>query len=167
MKNKILLILGFVLPATAFPLESIYVGVQAGQVFLSPRVTPTFNDALGFGGELGFRTNPMLLVSLRSQISSHSGGAGTSLWANTLTADVLVGNVYDIEIFAGAGPGFYSFSSNGTARFGLVAEVFGDLMVSDVLRLGLATRYNAIFNTATDEAGFWSIMMRVGFSFNN
>jgi hypothetical protein len=165
MKHKLLLLLGLIVPAAAFPLESVYIGGQVGQVFLSNNVGG-YNNAIGFAADLGFRTNPMLMVALRSQLSSHPGAGGITLWANTLSADVLIGNIYDIEFFLGGGPGFYNFSGVGrSAKFGLHGEFFGDLMVNDTLRLGLGFRYHGVFSPAIDEGNFWTIMARAGFSF--
>ncbi len=158
MKHKLLVLLGLVVPAAAFPLESVYVGAQVGQVTLS---NSTYTNSLGFGADLGFRTNPVLMVALRSQISMHS--PSMTLWSNTLSADVLIGNVYDIEFFLGGGPGFYNFSGAGhSLKFGLHGEFFGDLMVNDSIRVGLGFRYHGVFNPAVDEGNYWTVMARAG-----
>ncbi len=165
MKNKLALALALLLPGLAYPLESVYVGAEFGQVFLTSGAAAAHTNALGFGGEVGFRTNPVLYVTVRSQLSAHGGGAGTSLWATSLSADVLVGNIYDIEVFLGGGPGFYQFSgTNRSPRFGLQGGLYGDLQVSEAIRLGLGFRFHGLFNPAVDEGSFWNIMMRFGFS---
>lgn len=166
MKNKLILALALLLPTTAFPLESVYLGGQFGQVFLGGGAAASHANALGYGVDLGFRTNPVLDVVLRTQLSSHTGSGGLSLWANTLSADFLVTNFYDIELFIGAGPGFYQFASTTTAsRFGLHAETHADLMVSDSFKVGLGFRYHAIFDPGPKEGSFFTILMRAGFTF--
>jgi hypothetical protein len=165
MKNKLFFALALLFSAPAFSLESVYVGGQFGQVFLTGGATSHAN-ALGFGADLGFRTNPVLDVVFRTQFSSHTGGGGLSLWANTLSADFLVSNFYDIEWFIGAGPGFYQFASTATSgRFGLHAETHADLAVTEMLKVGLGMRYHAVFSPAADEGSFFTVMMRLGFSF--
>lgn len=143
-------------------LESVYVGLHGGHVGLLSNTT--YANGLGFGGDVSFRTNPMLMLALRGQFSSHS--PTLSLFAGTVSADVLVGNIYDIEIFLGGGPGLYSFS-RGTSdmKFGLHGELFGDLIVGSGLRVGLGTRFHGIFSPAADESGFYTIMMRLGYTF--
>ncbi len=168
MKNKLILALALLLPSAAFPLESIYVGGQFGQVFLTGNASTAHTNALGYGLDLGFRTNPILDVVIRTQLSTHAGTTSLTLWANTLSADFLVTNFYDVELFMGAGPGFYQFASTPTtALFGLHAETYGDLMVSDSFKVGLGFRYHLVFNAGAQEGNFFTVMMRTGFTFGN
>ena len=170
MKHKLwVVLLGSALSAAvakpAYALDSIYVGAQVGHVALTGGAG-VYSNSLGFGGEIAFRTNPILDVALRSQYSSHAGGAGLGLWSNTLSADFLVGNFNDIEFFLGGGPGFYQFAQAAKAsRFGLHAEAYGDLAVGKNLKLGLSWRYHGVFDPAAGEGSYWTIMMRAGFTF--
>jgi hypothetical protein len=165
--KKLTLALGLLLfPTSAFPLESLFIGGQFGQVLLTGGAKTSFTDSLGFGVDLGFRTNPVLDLTLRSQLSSHTGGSGLSLWSNTLSADYLVGNFYDIEVFVGGGPGLYQFASTpSTLLFGLHAELYGDLIVSDSFKIGLGGRFHGILNNSATTGSYWTIMMRAGCTF--
>jgi hypothetical protein len=163
--KKTLFTLAFLVCSKGFPLESIFLGAQFGQVLLTNGAS-SFTNSLGYGLDLGFRTNPVLDVTLRSQLSSHSGGNGLTLWSNTLSADYLVGTFYDIEVFLGGGPGVYQFASSpSTVLFGLHAEAYGDLIVNDSFKVGLGGRFHGILNTAASTGSYWTIMMRAGFSF--
>ncbi len=147
--------------------DGFYVGASVGHVALTGGASSAFNNALGVGLDLSFRTNPILDVAVRAQYSSHAGGAsGLSLLGTTLSADFLLGNFNDIEFFLGGGPGFYQFSgATKSSRFGLHAEAIGDLAVGENLRLGLAWRYHGVFDPGVGEGSYWTIMMRVGLTF--
>lgn len=147
--------------------EGFYIGGQVGYLALTNSTTPTIGNALGFGVDLGFRTNPVLDLTFGSQLSAHSGGL--SLWANTVSASYMVGVVNDIEFFIGGGPGFYAFNNTGAteAKFGLHAGFHGDLVVSDAVKIGLGWRFHGIFGPAINQSSYWQIMMRVGFYFGN
>lgn len=155
-----------VIPSKAQAVDGFYVGASVGHVALTGGAATSFNNALGVGLDLSFRTNPILDVALRAQYSSHAGGTGLSLLGTTLSADFLVGNFNDIEFFLGGGPGFYQFSgATKNSRFGLHAEAIGDLAVGENIRLGLAWRYHGVFDPAVGEGSYWTIMMRVGVTF--
>ncbi len=146
--------------------DGFYLGASFGHVALTGKAAQVYNNALGVGLDLSFRTNPILDVALRGQYSSHAGAGGMSLLGTTLSADFLVGNFNDIEFFLGGGPGFYQFSGiTKTSRFGLHAEAIGDLAVGENVRLGLAWRYHGVFDPGAGEGSYWTIMMRLGFTF--
>lgn len=144
------------LPGWAGAVEALYLGGQFGY----GAYTASSSGALGFGGEIAVRTNPVLDLAFRSQFATH-GGVG--VWANTIAADLLVGQFNDFEVFIGGGPGIYSFGGN--ARFGLRGDLYSDLVVSDTLRLGLGWHFHGIFSPAVGESSFWTVMARIGFSF--
>ncbi len=167
MKNKLLLVIAFLLPAQALPLESIYVGGQLGFVGLTQQAPASTMNALGFGIDVGFRVNPVLDVSLRSGLSSHAGPTTIGLWSNTVSADFMVGHFNDIQLFLGGGPGFYQFAAATTeTKFGLHANAIADLVLGENLRLGLGGRFHGIFDPSVATPSYWTMMMRVGFSFN-
>lgn len=161
MKHKILLAAALVFSPALWAVDGYYVGGAFGHV------GAPFGNSLGFGGELAFRTNAILDVSLRSQASQHPGSV--SLWATTMSADFLINNWNDIEIFLGGGPGFYQFNTAGTltSRFGLHGEAYADLVVNDMLKLGLAFRYHGIFSPGPGEGSYYTVMMRVGLFFSS
>ncbi|MBY0370167.1 outer membrane beta-barrel protein [bacterium] len=161
--KKYLLAVCLLVPSLAYPLEGVGVGGQFGYVGLT---NSTYPGALGFGGEITFRTNPVLDIALRSQWSQHAGTPAMSIWANTISADLMIGRFNDFDVFLGGGPGFYQFAGAGTnGRFGLHGEIYSDLNVGDSLKLGLGWRFHGIFSPAGGESSFWTVMARVSFFF--
>lgn len=162
MKSKItwfraavLLVLAFV-PAGVRGADSLYLGVAGGYVGVSGSA---YQSGLGFGADLGFGVNPLMDLVLRTQASSHDGSGGATVWAHTMSADFHVGNLYDVDVAVGAGPGLYKFASS--YRFGLHGELITDV-VMDSLRVGLAWRYHGLFSPASTESNIWSVMARFG-----
>lgn len=152
-------------PAQA--LEAVSVGGQVGFVGLTGDVRSSFNDALGFGADVGFRANALLDVVLNVLASSHSGPGDLGIIAPFATADFHVGRAYDFDFTLGMGPGFYNFKNSGVSetKFGLNFGGAVDVILEDHIRLGLGSRFHAPFGTSGASGSFWTVTMRVGYIF--
>lgn len=161
-----LLLIAASLSAPCRAVDSIYIGGQVGLVALSGDVATHFNNNIGFGGDLGFRTNSLIDLNLSFQTSSHSG---LNLYALPISADVHVGQLYDLDFTLGAGPGFY-FWKPGTAttdtKFGLNFGGAVDLIVADHIKVGMGARYHAIFGGTQTAGSYATVMMRLGYMFD-
>lgn len=151
--------------ARARAVDGVYVGAQVGNVSFTGN--SGLGSAIGFGGDLGLRANPLLDVVYHLQYSSHSGGlAGVKLWSNTLTADFHVLQVNDFDFAILGGPGFYTFSFPGTSQtnFGLNFGANGDVVFDESLRVGIGFRYHVVMGDNTSN--YWTLMARAGYLFN-
>lgn len=150
-------------PARA--VDGVYLGGHFGQVVLGGGASTTFRNAVGFGGDVGVRVNPVLDVILRGQVSNHPvqlTGTNLSLAAVTLSPEFRFLEISDFEVSAGIGPGFYFFNSSTSANlFGVQGGVNGDVAING-LRLGLGWRYHAVLGTGPREGSYWTLMARVG-----
>ncbi|MFM8269509.1 MAG: outer membrane beta-barrel protein [Pseudomonadota bacterium] len=173
MKNLIRLFLVLL----AFPLyaiEGLYLGLQAGQVQLAGSAKELNDNAIGFGLDLGIKTQSYLDVMFQSQISSHTGyttaskttpGTNLKIYSQTLGANFHFGNP-DFDFSLGGGPGLYFVNSvNSNSYFGLHIAGGADVLVSDEIRLGLQARYHFLFQPQKRD-DYWSIMARAGYQFN-
>lgn len=151
--------------------EGFYLGGQIGHIGLTGKTSPTYNNTIGFGLDLGFRANPLLDIMFSSQYSSHSGGAdGLSLYAETLAASFHILEANDFDWSLGAGPGFYFFkyAVKTESMFGLNMGTNVDVKAGDNLKLGLGLRYHLVFRKDADVGdNIWTIMMRVGYTFGD
>ncbi len=160
-----LVLLAVNLSAPALAVDAFYLGGQIGHV-TSP--ANAFSNAIGFGVDLGVRTNPLLDLVFQIQHSSHNGGAGLSLNSATVAADFHFWEFNDFEFSLGGGPGFY-FMSSGTSEtyFGLHIGSNVDVVVDDHLRVGLGLRYHGVFaGSGNSNGSYWTAMMRVGYLFS-
>ncbi len=166
--------LWFSTPARA--IDGIYLGGQVGFMGLTDPPDILYNNALGFGVDLGLRTNA--LVDLVFSFQTSSFGANSSapfpvngsltLYSQSLSADFHVGRAYDFDFTLGAGPGFYVFKSSlgSNTNFGFNFGGAVDLLVDDHFKIGMGTRYYALFGTNAISGSFWNVMMRVGYLFD-
>ena len=168
--RKLLVSLAFlgtlVIPnAPANAVDAFYVGGQVGHVS-SP--VDTKSNAIGFGIDLGVRTNPLLDLVFQAQRSSHSGGTGISLTSTVVSADFHFWEFNDFEFSLGGGPGFYFIgdSASTTSNFGLHVGSNVDVVVDDSVRVGLGLRYHGVFNSGAGRS-YWTAMMRIGYLFSS
>jgi len=153
-------------------IEGISVGGQVGFVSLTDPPDVLYNNALGFGVDIGFRTNALVDLIFSFQRSSHGGsfpGLGSmTLYGQSVSADFHVGRAYDFDFTLGAGPGFYFFSSTlrTDTKFGINFGGAVDLLVDDHFKVGVGTRYYAIFGSTATSGSFWNVMMRFGYLFD-
>jgi opacity protein-like surface antigen len=145
--------------------EGVYLGGQVGYTALTG--FQPYNNNIGFAGDLGIRTNPILDLGLHYHHSSHSGGInGLQINAASVSADFHVLEVNDFDFSLGLGPAFFFFNTLSTeSNFGMTFDAAADVEVDDNLRVGLGWRYNTPFGTNTG-ANFMSIMMRLGYLFH-
>lgn len=176
MKQKVLKFCRFalvstifsVLPAqTAFALDGWYLGGQVGHIGLTSGGSSAYSNTIGFGLDLGVRTNAVLDLNLALQLSSHSGGSGLTLISQAVSADLRLADVNDFEFFAGGGPGFYFLKPSGVtnSKFGLNFGLLGNVKIDENIRLGLNWKYHLLF----DNQGFgnyYTITMRFGYFFD-
>lgn len=146
-------------PVRAFAVDGYYLGVQGG--FVGAGAT-TYQSGLGAGLDLGAQVNGVLDLVLRAQFSSHAGTPSFVLTNETISADFHLMNMADIDIAVGTGPGLYQFSS--ATRFGLHGEIHTDVLVGGNWRAGLGWRYHVLLDPAAGEGNFWSVMVRIGFT---
>jgi len=162
-----LLTWAIVAPSKSSALEALYVGGQLGHVALSGDPAGVYSNSLGFGGDIGFRTNSYVDMVISLMTSSHAGPGDLSILAPTLSADVHVGRAYDFDFTLGLGPGFYSFKSGGLSdtKFGLNFGGAVDVLVDDNIRVGLGSRYHLAMGSSGISGNFWTVTMRVGYLF--
>lgn len=169
MKKLMAIVLLAVSPL--FAIEGLYFGAQAGQVQLRGE-TQTFHDnAIGFGIDIGIRTQSYLDVMFQSQLSTHDGYTSASkttksnslkIYSQTLAANVHFGNT-DFDFTLGGGPGAYIMSAQQTnTYFGLHLDGGSDIIISDQFRVGLQGRYHFLFKQELRD-DYWSIMARIGY----
>lgn len=156
------------LTSRASALSALYVGGQVGHVALNGDPSLLYNNALGFGFDLGFRTNAVVDLTASFFTSSHSGPGDLSILAPTLSADMHVGRVYDFDFVLGLGPGFYSYKSGGISdtKFGLNFGGAVDVVVDESIRVGLGLKYHLAMGASGMSGNFWTATMRVGYLFN-
>jgi hypothetical protein len=172
MKNRWLsLLLVFVWAAPLCAFDGFYVGGQVGHVGLSGNLTKAplnYSNTIGFGVDLGFRTNSMLDVIFNSQYSSHSNTGGIKIFSETLEANYHIWEINDFDFIVGGGPGFYIFNTPSTSntQFGLHLNSAVDVKATEQLRVGLGFRWHWIFgNTGGDD--FYTVMLRFGYYFGD
>jgi hypothetical protein len=145
----------------ALAVDGIYVGGEVGAVGLSSSFGSS-STAIGFGGDLGVRVNPLIDVVGRVMHSSHTG---TTLTSTTFSADFRLAEVNDFEFAIGAGPGFYFLGGDGLSvtKFGLNYGGNVDVVVNETVHIGVGARYHHTLSSTT--ANHWMVTMRVGFLF--
>lgn len=161
------------LSAPLFAIEGLYLGVQGGQVQLLGSTNDLHDNAIGFGVDIGIRTQSYLDVMFQSQMSSHTGytspakttkGTDLKIYSQTLGANVHFGTS-DFDFTLGGGPGAYIMNSTtSNTYFGLHLAGGADVVVSDQIRLGLQGRYHFLFKQELKD-DYWSIMARIGYQF--
>lgn len=150
-----------------FALDGIWLGGEAGYVALSGNAK-TYNNAIGFGLDLGLQLNPSLDLFFHLQTSSHAGGVdGLRLYSQMLSARWHLMQINDFDLTVEGGPGFYFFQTAPLTdtNFGIHFGLGGDVRVDDAIRVGLGTRYNAVFGAKTGDS-YWQIMMRLAYLFS-
>lgn len=163
----------FIAVTPVFGIEGYYLGIQGGQVQLLGNTKDLHDNAIGFGVDIGIRTQSYLDVMFQSQMSSHTGytsaakitkGPEMKIYSQTLGANVHFGNS-DFDFTIGGGPGAYIFNT-GTSNtyFGLHLAGGTDVIVSDQVRLGLQARHHFLFKPELRD-DYWSIMARIGYQF--
>lgn len=174
MMKKILAIALCVVAGSAQAIDGFYLGGQLGHVGLTEPTSRTYSNTIGFGIDLGVRTNPLLDLVFSFQRSGHSGGGpdGLTLYSQTVSADFHFGEFNDFEFSLGAGPGFYFFKTNAVteSKFGVNAGSQIDVLVDEHLRIGLGARYHAVFagsDPGRTAASYWTVMMRLGYLFSS
>jgi len=142
--------------------DGLYIGGQVGQVLLQGNTKTFHNDAIGFGVDIGIRTQSYLDVTFQSQMSSHSNDL--KIYSETLGANVHFGGA-DFDFTLGMGPGAYILKSSlaSSTYFGLHGAAGADVMVSDEIRIGLQGRYHFLFDEGDD---YWTVMARMGYQFD-
>jgi len=155
----------------ALAIDGIYLGGQLGHVALTGDAKRNFNNAIGFGADVGFRTSGLFDLIFGFQTSSHGGtaaaGGDLRLTSTTLNADFRLIPGGDFDITAGAGPGLYFFSQGGASetKFGINFGAAVDVNVDDALKVGLGPRYHVVFSSGPGSSSYWTIMARVGYLF--
>jgi len=165
MKKCFLLFAFLSCTSPLFAIDAVYLGGQVGYVSLTGDPAKNFPNAIGFGADLGLRTNAFVDIVLSFQTSSHSG---LTAYAPFLSADIHLGQLHDFDFIVGAGPGFYFFkTSSGTdSNFGINVGGAIDAVVDDSIRIGLGSRYHAVFN-GNRGGSYWTVMMRLGYLFQS
>lgn len=164
---RVLLLSLFLLTRSAFALEGIWLGGEAGYVSLGGNAK-AYGNALGFGLDLGLQTNPSLDLFFHLQTSSHAGGIdGLRVYSQMLSARWHALQINDFDITLEGGPGFYFFKTAPVTdtNFGLNFGLGGDVRVDDAIRVGIGLRYNAIFGAKTGDS-YTQIMMRIAYLFS-
>jgi len=171
MKKIFFLLFLFVTPL--FAIEGFYLGVQGGQVQLLGKTRDLHDGAIGFGLDIGLRTQSYLDVMFQSQMSTHAGYTNSAkttkandlkIYSQTLGANIHFGTT-DFDFTLGGGPGAYIINSASShTYFGLHLAGGADVVVSDKIRLGLQTRYHFLFKQELHD-DYWSIMARIGYQF--
>jgi hypothetical protein len=164
MKRLLLLgLLVFSYVNASYAVDGIYIGGQVGLVGLTGAVSTGRDNNIGFGGDLGIRTNSLVDLVFSYQRSTHSG---LTLQSIPISADVHVGNAYDFDFTLGAGPGFYFWDYPGNGgKFGLNFGGAVDLVVEDHFKVGVGSRYHAVFGGNANAGSYYTIMLRVGYLF--
>lgn len=157
----------FLFSARSQAIDSIYLGAQLGHVGLGGNAGSKFSNAIGFGLDLGIRTNPTLDVIFHLQTSSHSNNGGLNLYSQFISADWHLFEFNDFDFFATGGPGFYFFKDSvvTNSNFGLNLGAGVDIIIDEALRLGINGRYHSIFS-ATNGGSYFTFMMKFGYLFN-
>src|SRR5262245_8897631 len=104
MKKFLMGLMAFVFSVPAMALDGVYLGGQVGFVGLTGDASKVFDNAIGFGADVGFRANPILDLVGSFQHSSHDKFGGLNLNSAFLSADFHVLNVNDIELTLSGGP---------------------------------------------------------------
>jgi hypothetical protein len=149
-------------------LEGLYLGAEVGNVGLTGDMKTFFNNALGFGVDLGLKTSSPIDVTLSFQTSSHSGITDLSLYAPFVSADIHVGQTSDLDFIVSVGPGFYTFKAGGVSstKFGIQGGGAVDVLVDEKLKVGLGFRFHGVFGSDAGSTGsYWTAMARLGYIF--
>lgn len=164
--NRYLFILAFLLGRAAWAIDGIYLGGELGYVNLSGN-TSIYSNALGFDVDLGIKTNPILDINFQFGYSSHSGGAGLTLYHPTASANLHVYQMNDFDLSLGLGPGFYFFKTGAITEsdFGLNFGVAGDVVVEEAVHVGIGWQWHKVFGGTIGD-NFWDLTMRVGYFFS-
>lgn len=168
---SLLILSALALPQVASALDGVYLGAQAGFVSPTGNGASAYKNAVGFGIDLGLRTNPILDLMLGFQYSAHSenvpGVGDLTSFRQSLTAEIHVARFNDFDVTLGGGPGFYIYKAGGTSdtKFGLNFGGAIDMLVNDTLNVGVGTRYHAVFGTTGTQGGFFTVQMRIGYLF--
>ena len=149
-------------------LDAFYLGGQFGYSKLSGDYSNGISDAIGFGADLGVRTNGIMDVMASFMTSSHSGVQDLTTYRQTLSAEVHLAAPYDFDITVGAGPGIYIFKpgvGNSTTKFGANLGAAVDVVIDEHLRVGMGYRFHGIFGSDANAGSLWQVTMRVGYLF--
>lgn len=158
------LVLGLLALATqADALDGVYIGGRLGHVGLTGNLKAANGNALGYGVDLGLRTNSFLDVTVSLTRSSHNALTLTSL---CVSADLELIPLGDFAFYLGLGPGFYFYrvASDTATKFGIHGGFGGDLFIEDNIRLGLGVRWHGVFSENVGDS-FWTAMFRFGYVF--
>lgn len=152
---------------SASALEALYLGGQLGHVALTQDPARSFVNSLGFGADIGLRTNARVDLTLSFLTSTHSGPGDLTIYAPFASADFHVAQAYDFDFTVGVGPGFYNFKNAivSDTRFGLNFGGAVDVILDDHVRVGLGSRYHAALGASGISGNFWTVTMRVGYLF--
>lgn len=169
------LVLGLFFGAShAVAIEGMYVGGELGHFAYTGESRSNFNNTIGFGGNLGFRTSALIDLMLGFQYSSFGVtpstvfGESLTLFSTTATAEFHVGQVYDFDLILGLGPGLYFPASGASSdtKFGINFGGAVDLLVDDNLRVGVGIKAHNVFASTALFSNYWAITARVGYFFN-
>ena len=156
----------------ASALEGFFLGAQLGHFSFTGESRGNFGNAIGFGVDLGFRTNGGVDLILGGQYSRHSTigiiPGDCDVLAVPLTAEFHLGRAADFDFTIGAGPGFYYVDAGGanTAKFGINFGGAVDLLVDDNLKVGLGAKAHNIFSPTAAFSNYWTVTMRIGYLFS-
>ena len=161
MRQLRVFVLLLTLASTSPAVEALVVGGQVGHVGLTG--STGYGNAIGFGGALGVRVNPILDLVANLQHSSHSGGTnGFSQTVTFLSAGFRFWEINDFELGVDGGPGFYFLkTASSDTKFGLHAGVHGDVVVDELIRVGVGWTWHGVFS----GTNYWTAMLRVGLLF--
>lgn len=165
MKRVVFASVFLFIAARATGVESLYLGGRAGYTGLTSTLRQTHQSNLGFGVDLGFRTNPFLDLLLQFHQSRHEPGLQISTFF--MSADLNLIRYDNIDFFLSIGPGIYFFTLNGTkdTKFGIHGGFGLDYWIGESLRIGIVARWHGVLSpTAADN--FWTTMARLGYRIN-
>lgn len=167
-----LLFAGLTLGASsASAVEGFYLGGQLGHFSFTGESRSNFNNSIGFGGDIGFRANPLVDLVLGVQYSTYKAigviASNLNLLTGTMTAEFHLGRLADFDFTIGAGPGLYFADVAGanTTKFGINFGGAADLLVDDHFKVGVGIKAHNIFATTNAFSNYWTITMRAGYMF--
>lgn len=158
---KILLLVVMVTSVTSHAIDGVYLGGRLGQFGLTGTNKTLHGSAIGYGIDLGIRSNAFMDAMIQYSSSSHRALNLSSL---LFTAELGLGDASEFGFSLGIGPGFYFFDRIGVKNtyFGIHGSLAGDMYLSDALKAGMVFRWNGVFNPGDN---YLSLMLRVGYLF--
>ncbi len=149
--------------ARLLAIDSLYLGGQVGHVGVTGVLKQPYGNTIGFEGDLGIRNNPIVDVNFNYHYSSHD--SNLKIQHAVITADLNLGELNDFEFLFGVGPGFYFFKTVDTeTKFGLQFNSGANLVVDEVIRLGLGLKWNNVFDAGVGDS-YFTFMFRAGYIF--